>query len=374
MSSRLTFGFICVAIGIMHLTFLVLFFLFGVWVLGFVNCGSVALYTAGAVYFIKKDVTTHSTMWITSIYAEIILHSALCTFMLGMDTYFIVYPLISLPVCVSYLFFYCERKYFVKNTVVFVCVMFVFTAGTVVVAEVLWRNYPMIYLELDATEIIVFRSLNILFSTISLFAFTLTFFLEMSRLIDKLRSSADELNYTATHDNLTGLVNRGCFWNYCRNKCKKDSSYSIAIGDLDNFKNVNDTYGHGCGDLVLKRVSGILLDSVTEDEIACRWGGEEMVVVFMDNRDTALARLEKIRSRIEAMALQYEGKNVPVTMTFGFVDSGELAQAVSQSVIRVKERPIEESISSKDIESLISMADARLYVGKSGGKNIVVYK
>ena len=145
------------------------------------------------------------------------------------------------------------------------------------------------------------------------------------------------------------------------------------MGDLDSFKKINDTYGHGCGDLVLKSVADIINNNTGADEIACRWGGEEMVVVFMGERPEALERLEKIRTQIEALSLEYEGLHVKVTMTFGFADSGEIARALKESNAE-KSEPSEASSKRYGMESLISMADKRLYTGKGSGKNVVVDK
>ena len=143
------------------------------------------------------------------------------------------------------------------------------------------------------------------------------------------------------------------------------------MGDLDSFKKINDTYGHGCGDLVLKSVADLILDMTGENEIACRWGGEEMVVVFMGEREEALKRLEELRHKIEDLKLTYSGLDIHVTMTFGFADSEEIGLAISEINLEKKDEP--EALTKRfGVESLISMVDKRLYTGKGSGKNVVV--
>ncbi|MDE6728082.1 MAG: GGDEF domain-containing protein, partial [Oscillospiraceae bacterium] len=286
-----------------------------------------------------------------------------------------LYPLISLPICVCYLFLYCDRKNFTISVIVYVTLTFLITGASVFIAEYFGGSLPLNISVLSRKEKMIMRSINILYAAVSLFGFTLLFYIEMTNLMDKLRQSTDKLKYTATHDALTGLTNRRSFWEYFDLLCRDGKHYNIAMGDLDSFKKINDTYGHGCGDLVLRSVADIIKESTNENEIACRWGGEEMVVVFMGERSEALKRLEQIRSQIESLSLNYEGLNVNVTMTFGFADSEELKRAISESNSEMETTEESEMISKHfGVESLISMVDKRLYTGKGIGKNVVVDK
>ena len=372
MSSRLTFKLICFFAAIMHLTFLVLFFKFRLTLLGCVNIVSVCFYITGGIISQVRKIEKNSLAWISIIFSEIVLHAVLCTLIEGVDNFFILYPIVSLPVCVYYLFFYCDRKTFKKSVVIFVVITFVITTATVFTTEFFGGTVPTGAAVLSRREKTIMRSVNIFFAALTLYGFTLMFYLEMTNLMDKLRRSTDKLQYTATHDALTGLTNRRSFWEYFDALCTNGVHYNVAMGDLDSFKKINDTYGHGCGDLVLKSVSEIITSNTQENEIACRWGGEEMVIVFMGDREDALRRLENIRAQIEALRLNYEGLNVRVTMTFGFADSDELTRAIAESNIE-KSEP--ETVSDRmGVESLIAMVDKRLYVGKGNGKNVVVSK
>lgn len=372
MSSKMTITLVCFAVCLMHITFLILFYKFRFMPLMYFNILSVAFYLGGGILSLVRDFTKHALAWIISVFTEIVIHAVLCTLLQGVSTFFVVYPLIALPICIYYLFFYTERKIFVRMTVIFVVVSFILTAASVIAAEFFGGALPTPLAVLSRKETIVLRTVNIFFSALALFGFTLMFYLEMNRLLDRLRVSAEKLKYTASHDALTGLTNRRSFWDYFDELYGSGEHYNIAMGDLDSFKKINDTYGHGCGDLVLKSVAEIIIDSTKDDEIACRWGGEEMVMVFIGDRSDALKRLEEIRTRIESLSLDYEGLNVRVTMTFGFADSGEINRAISESSVSPNESANETLSKRLGVESLISMADKRLYVGKGSGKNVVV--
>lgn len=127
-------------------------------------------------------------------------------------------------------------------------------------------------------------------------------------------------------------------------------SFALAIGDIDFFKKVNDTYGHECGDAVLKNVSALLKRHMWHRGFAARWGGEEFLLVF-ENVDLAEARnqLELLMDKIHELDTLYEGQHVKVNMTFGLICDPD-----------------------KDIHALLKEADEKLYIGKTNGRNQVV--
>lgn len=127
-------------------------------------------------------------------------------------------------------------------------------------------------------------------------------------------------------------------------------SFAIAIGDIDFFKKVNDTYGHECGDAVLKNVSALLKQHMWRRGFAARWGGEEFLLVF-ENVDLTEARkqLELLMDKIHELDTLYEGQHVKVNMTFGLVCE-----------------------SDKDLHTILKEADGKLYIGKTNGRNQVV--
>lgn len=368
-SSKATLSLICGCAAVIHLTFLLLFLKFKVMVLMYVNIASVALYVFLLVLSLVKKDLRHPIVMISIVVAEIILNSLLCTLLVGVDTCFILYPLITLPISLCYLFLYGKRSFFRRAVAVYVTVTFVLSIGAVIIAEINGGYIVNPYAVLSIKEKTAFRSVNILFAMLALYSFALMFYIEMTKLLEKLRLSTDKLEFTAKHDALTGLTNRRSFWDYFDELIGGDKHFNVAMGDLDNFKRINDTYGHGCGDLVLKSVADIINRNTGEGEIACRWGGEEMVVVFLGERQAAFKRLEEIRLSIQALKLTYEDLTVSVTMTFGFADSEETKRAIDECNIEKKDEHISKRYG---VESLISLVDKRLYAGKSRGKNVVV--
>lgn len=126
--------------------------------------------------------------------------------------------------------------------------------------------------------------------------------------------------------------------------------FCVAIGDIDLFKKVNDTYGHECGDLVLKKVADCLRRHMYAKGFAARWGGEEFLLVY-DRMDlqSACAQLESLLSEIRDMKCCFEGHTIRVTMTFGLAvgDGCSLTQ-------------------------LLRNADNLMYQGKASGRNRII--
>lgn len=171
---------------------------------------------------------------------------------------------------------------------------------------------------------------------------------EMGRMLDTLRKALRRL---IERDTLTGLYNR-------RSAEKKidaieDSGlkYSVSIGDIDHFKIFNDTFGHECGDVVLKEVAAILNSNMKDGSFVARWGGEEFLMVF-ENKDINEAKdiLLKIRDDLHEKDIDYNGETHKVTMTFGVAEKQDGVQ----------------------INHLIRMADDKLYEGKQGGRDRVI--
>lgn len=129
------------------------------------------------------------------------------------------------------------------------------------------------------------------------------------------------------------------------------TSFVLAIGDIDFFKSVNDTYGHECGDMVLKKIADVLKRNMMGKGFVARWGGEEFLFVY-DNctLDTARMDMELMLDEIRNLSLSYEDQKLAVTMTFGLAEGGV----------------------GTNVKTLLQLADSRLYDGKSNGRNQIV--
>ena len=167
-------------------------------------------------------------------------------------------------------------------------------------------------------------------------------------------NSETELVRLASHDNLTGLMNRHYMMKYMNNLHQTEDleNYWIAILDIDDFIMINDRYGHLCGDFVLRSVSKTI-KACCGDRMVCRWGGEEFLVVGVDSdAERGLnALLEKIRGTIAEEEFIYDdGVKLHLTVTIG------------AAYYR----------GDRTLDDWVNEADVRLYNGKQTGKNRVI--
>src|SRR5690606_29741311 len=147
----------------------------------------------------------------------------------------------------------------------------------------------------------------------------------------------------ATHDPLTGLLNRGALRQSMEQFGTQESAAprSLLVMDLDHFKRINDTHGHTFGDDVLRHFSGTLRRSLRPEDLACRYGGEEFVAVLNTGKQAAIAIAEHIRAQTEASSLiNYEGEPVKYTVSIGVAslhDGEPFAKAVMRADNRLYE-------------------------------------
>lgn len=165
-----------------------------------------------------------------------------------------------------------------------------------------------------------------------------------------------QLEQRVNLDPLTGLYNRNLYSAYINKaieiSVEKNTPLSLAILDIDNFKVINDTYGHAIGDIVLKRISHVLLTSMSEDIRFFRFGGDEFTLILMDhNNEEAIAYCKGILSKISALELP-EIDYIKVTVSCG---------------ITIKDEETNNS------EKLFEAADKSLYKAKNLGKNTIVF-
>ena len=361
------FRLICWCCAAMHLTFLLEFSIFGFYMMALFNVLSVILYICCSIECMKGSVSKHSNQWINVIFAEIVTNAFLCTVIQGLDVGFYVYFLLTIPVASYCLFFYEEKKKFLRRIISYT----IAAALMLLISVAFVQSFGSIYRITDmrvltALEINIIRSINIFYAMAALCAFSLMFFSEIFALLKKLSEKNDELEYIAEHDALTGLLNRHALWSFFDKLYKSGDSFCVIMGDIDDFKKVNDTYGHECGDLVLKSVAKIILDEVREGDIAVRWGGEEMLMMLRGKKSDILERTEKIRHQISELNIVHENSHVKVSMTFGVADFSELEAQSNQSEAG---KPVH---ISTNMDMLISIADKRLYDGKNSGKNKVI--
>lgn len=126
--------------------------------------------------------------------------------------------------------------------------------------------------------------------------------------------------------------------------------FSILIGDIDDFKRINDEHGHQVGDDVLKQVSKVFLEQIRKQDTVARWGGEEFIFLLPQTDDVGVLVLaEKLRSTVESTQIKTERGVIRITMTFGCCSFQKMER----------------------LEAFIDKADQALYTGKKNGKNQV---
>jgi diguanylate cyclase (GGDEF)-like protein len=175
---------------------------------------------------------------------------------------------------------------------------------------------------------------------------------DMGKYAEKVSRSLEEM---ITTDPLTKLYNRRACKKYLEKrmeKCekRKENLITIALGDIDHFKKINDTYGHDCGDMVLVTVSDIFKKHMKDDGCVARWGGEEFLLVFDKEKETAQEMLCAMLKEIKEHEFVYKDQKFRITFTFG----------------------INAEILGLSFDEIINSADECLYRGKTDGRDRIV--
>jgi diguanylate cyclase (GGDEF)-like protein len=173
---------------------------------------------------------------------------------------------------------------------------------------------------------------------------------------DELRKALVELETLATTDELTKIANRRHFLNLAHRQFsfaqRKKRSFSILIFDIDYFKNINDSYGHPIGDIAIELVAQKCQQSLRNEDLCARWGGEEFIV-FLSETSITKARAVGIR-------IQNNIKDISLP-----VDNPDLTITVSVGIAQYKEN-------DQNMDQIISRADKALYRAKNNGRNQIV--
>lgn len=177
----------------------------------------------------------------------------------------------------------------------------------------------------------------------------------IARYENVLLQSQEKFYLAATTDPLTGLLNRRKLIELLqREKTRYQCSgrpFVVAISDIDNFKLINDEFGHENGDVVLVEVAKLLRSSLRMQDFVGRWGGEEFLILLPET-DLGGARLglDRVRRFIENAVINISSGSQAITMTFGLASSDQ----------------------ADNVDEVIRLADEALYEGKKGGKNCVI--
>lgn len=165
----------------------------------------------------------------------------------------------------------------------------------------------------------------------------------------------DEIYRLTTVDGLTQVYNRRYFEEALDREISRCNRYrrdlTLALLDIDRFKQINDTFGHLAGDHVLKQLAGAVKEKIRREDVFARYGGEEFALLLPEVDGQGAAKMaEKVRKLVEVHPFTYEGQRIAVTVSLGLAS-------------------LSPDQSGPD---LLRVADARLYLAKSAGRNRVV--
>lgn len=175
---------------------------------------------------------------------------------------------------------------------------------------------------------------------------------DMEAETEKLRKCIEEEKSKAYKDALTRIPNRMAFDERISHEFQRwqryDNKLSLCLVDIDKFKNVNDTYGHKAGDIVLRTVAEKCASKVRKSDFFCRYGGEEFALILPEtNLSSAISVAETLRESIEKCSFQYGDQSVPITISCG----------------------IAEFKGKDNLDTIFKRADKALYKAKETGRN-----
>lgn len=332
--------------GILHLIYCILFLCMKENVLALYNVAAVAFYIA--LVASVKTMKIGTPLILSSI--EVVAHIILCTVRVGNDwgfSYFI-FSMISIIFYTVLTFSGFKRKEVA-------CIVYAIVYLTSFAANYLVAEFTKPMAHYSASWRRAFAFINIAFSFLFIVISMILIEWDVVHNTKTMASKNNQLDEMANRDPLTKLFNRRHMNECLQHKLDELQRYGkvfgIIMGDIDNFKSVNDTYGHDMGDEVLVAVAEALNQSIRDQDVVCRWGGEEFLIAINGNKAITVEVAERMRKSVSDLEIDVGNDRIlKITMTFG----------------------VTESITGYSIDKLVSIADDNLYKGKTSGKNKVV--
>jgi len=324
---------------LIHALFILLFLLIGVHSLAYFNVVSVTIY---ALAFIANRRGYQNFAAMAGV-SEVVVHAVFAVIVLGLGSGFQYYILAIVP------FIFMNTRWKMSQKAIMLAVLYF-------VYSILLFSYRQngAYITLEGVTQDVLNAWNIL-AIFLIFSVMAYYYSKSTRLAEiELRRANKRWERLAAIDDLTQLLNRRHMINRLESEMgryKRNSKpFTLVLADIDDFKAINDLYGHDCGDFVLQNVSNMLRSCLRRQDLVARWGGEEFLILLPETGLHA-GRLvaEKLRAKLGAKSLYYKGFKIDPTMTYGV-----------------------SLYTGGSIDRAITYADRALYVGKSQGKNCVV--
>ncbi len=351
LDERLKYQMICAMIGSVHLIFMIVFFYFGFLFPAVYNV-LIVLFYIGMQALIARN--SRFTSVFVAVFLEIITHSAIVTLYFGWEGGFINYMIPLIPMA----FYSCLTLDYIRKKILMPVVssLIVFTVFFSVLATTdrIGCLSPTPVTESFLHGMFYFNSFMVLMFFLTT---SVLFSIEIRYMQMHLENENVSLLRMANFDPLTRLLNRRSMNVVLKQVLDETEGiegsepFCILMADIDDFKQVNDTYGHSKGDEVLVEVAHVLQSNVREQDKVCRWGGEEMLILLRSDMEVARSVAQRICSDMASTSLNIGDDVINVTLTLG----------------------VSEYKDGESIRSLIEAADQRLYRGKRSGKNCVVW-
>ena len=366
-NEKLKYQAIAFMIGTVHVIFMVTFFLNHFTVLAYYNVAIVLFYIL--MIFLIAKINRFSGVFL-AVFIEILMHSAIATAYFGWSCGFMGYTIALIPMgfYITYTIKYLRSKLYIP----------------IIVSLVVFATYFAVYIAMVSTDSMYKQSINeffahniYLFNQVMMLLFLLTasvmFSIEIRYMQYHLEAENVSLSRMANFDALTKLMNRRSMNIQLKQVLdemeiasqnqdavsEEDNTFCLLMTDIDDFKKVNDTWGHPKGDEVLVEVARVLQSNVREADKVCRWGGEEMLVLVRSNMEVA-------KSVAQRICMDMAGTQIEVG------DSSSDDNTTSQTISVTLTIGVSEYHPGDSIRSMIETADQRMYKGKRSGKNCVV--
>ena len=341
---RNAFEFTVTVMCFVHALLFVIFLASEVIPLVIYNFISVIIYTV--CYFLCK--TRHILAVYATIILEVIVYAVVSSYYVGLrcGTFFFLFSIIPIIIYFgAHLFKGTQRRG--------VVLMLILDFVTFAVMYYCFADIEPVFIvsPFIKTILVIFSAFAMVFA---IMFYNAIYIYSSENEVTNLELKNRKLSADAQEDALTSLLNRRGFLPVIEKLMndEKHNHFCVSFCDLDNFKKVNDTFGHDAGDEVLKHVTLLIKREMKGCDI-CRWGGEEIVILMKDMRmDEAKERMETLRKSIETEPTVFFSKQIPITITIGLAENKEKFSAP---------------------EEIIKVADARMYYGKQNGKNILIY-
>lgn len=338
--------FTAMSIGIYHVFLFFLFFSQRIWIMVGANVISCLVYILAYRFATKEE----NGRYFRLVYWEILMHMLLVVIVTGGDCGFELYGFALIPI----VFYNHYVLTIVKDSGEKIdkgrYATLAITASIGIKIYSILVPPLMQFGDVRFRQIVYLVNMGIIAITVVIFQDIYAIYILSMR--DSLMRKNELLDIMSKTDAMTGIYNRRAI-NEFHMQARQQKQYAVIMADIDNFKQINDTYGHVCGDKVLIGITECFTRNIRVSDMLCRWGGEEILVLLNDcGLQTAGEVAEKIRLAIEETTFQtglHSDELLHVTMTFGVA-----------------------SIANADLEQVINEADRNLYIGKEQGKNRVV--